>query len=53
MQRELFDITSMQVVEGLVRRGADADAQDNDGQTPLHYSAVCEHLEVKSIGHVS
>ena len=35
-----------QVVQLLLQRGAAVDAQDSDGQTPLHYAALNEQQQV-------
>lgn len=34
----------------LLSHGADAEANDEDGQTPMQYAALCEHKQV-SIAH--
>ena len=31
-----------QVIDALCSAGAAVDARDGDGQTPLHYAALCE-----------
>ena len=36
----------MQALKLLISRGAALDAQDADGQTPMHYAALSEHQEV-------
>ncbi len=33
---------SVQVIDALCSVGAAVDARDGDGQTPLHYAALCE-----------
>ena len=33
---------AMQVIDALCSGGAAVDARDGDGQTPLHYAALCE-----------
>ena len=47
-----------QVLAMLFQRGADMNAQDEDGQTPLQYANLCEqvrrpsHRECQSLVHV-
>jgi len=32
----------VQVIDALCSAGSTVDARDGDGQTPLHYAALCE-----------
>jgi ankyrin repeat protein len=45
---ELLLLYFVQVVHLLLQRGAAVDAQDSDGQTPLHYAALNEQQQVCS-----
>lgn len=35
-----------ELCKALLKRGADVNAQDDDGQTALHYAAMCGHIEI-------
>ena len=37
-------MSSLQVIDALCSASAAIDVRDSDGQTPLHYAALCERL---------
>jgi len=39
----------VQVITVLLSHGANVDATDEDGQTPLQYALLCDHQQVKSL----
>lgn len=39
----------MQAIRKLADSGADLDARDSDGQTPMHYAALSEQQQVIAI----
>ncbi|KAK8783496.1 hypothetical protein V5799_010140 [Amblyomma americanum] len=39
----------LEVVKLLLDRGADPEAKDAEGQTPLHYAASCGHQQVAEL----
>ncbi|MBR4664856.1 MAG: ankyrin repeat domain-containing protein [Lentisphaeria bacterium] len=49
VQRKLFDVVKkndLKAAESLLKSGADVNAPDDKGLVPLHYAAVCQHVEM-------
>ena len=49
VQRKLFDSVKkndLKAAESLLKSGADVNAPDDKGLAPLHYAAVCQHVEM-------
>lgn len=40
------DRNNLEIVEFLIKHGANLNIQDHEGSTPLHYAALCEHKEM-------
>jgi len=44
-----WDVVDMSKVQDLIKRGADVDAKDNDGDTPLHLATERNFIEIAKL----
>jgi ankyrin repeat protein len=44
-----WDVVDMSKVQDLIKRGADVRAKDNNGNTPLHYVSINNHIGIAKL----